>query len=239
MGRGPARVRKLFQRAAQNAPSIVFIDELDSIGRSRRLNSLNSEQENTLNQLLTSMDGLDTSQNGVIVLAATNRLELLDSALLRAGRFDRIIQCPLPDLQGRRDILEVHTQKLQLCNSSAGAQLGSGEVVDLDRIARLTNGLSGADLATVCNEASIRAARRRSVVVTQSDFESGLRSFLSVRLGATGGLGAVAEGLGINRWLGKLLQTEEGTLGDKGKHSSSRRNEEEKKSKGGGEEVAL
>lgn len=115
VGRGPARMRKLFRSAASQRPSIVFIDELDSIGRSRRSGSLNSEQENTLNQLLTCMDGLDTSNNGVFVIAATNRLflvnfvlflisshhfhrpELLDEALLRPGRFDRIVSCPLPD----------------------------------------------------------------------------------------------------------------------------------------------
>ena len=97
VGRGAARVRKLFKQAADAAPSIVFIDEIDSIGRSRRAASMNSEQESTLNQILTCMDGLDTSNNGVVVMAATNRLELLDSALLRAGRFDRIVQCPLPD----------------------------------------------------------------------------------------------------------------------------------------------
>lgn len=114
VGRGPARVRKLFERAAQNAPSIIFIDEIDSIGRSRRMGSMNSEQESTLNQILTCMDGLDTSNNGVIVMAATNRLELLDSALLRAGRFDRIVQCPLPDKGGRLEILKVYTRKLKL-----------------------------------------------------------------------------------------------------------------------------
>jgi ATP-dependent Zn protease len=97
VGRGPARIRKLFSQAAESAPCILFIDEIDSIGRSRRMASMNSEQENSLNQLLTCMDGLDTSNNGVIVMAATNRAELLDPALLRAGRFDRIIPCPLPD----------------------------------------------------------------------------------------------------------------------------------------------
>lgn len=112
VGRGPARVRKLFKDAAENAPAIVFIDEIDSLGRSRRMGSLNSEQENTLNQLLTSMDGLDTSNNGVIVMAATNRYELLDPALLRAGRFDRIIQCPLPDRAGRLGIFKVSAKLL-------------------------------------------------------------------------------------------------------------------------------
>lgn len=97
VGRGPARIRQLFQAATKTAPCIIFIDEIDSIGRSRKMNSWNSEQETTLNQLLTCMDGLETSNNGVIVMAATNRMEFLDSALLRAGRFDRVINCPLPD----------------------------------------------------------------------------------------------------------------------------------------------
>jgi ATP-dependent Zn protease len=97
VGRGPARIRKLFKSAAKSAPCIIFIDEIDAIGRSRRMNTMNSEQENTLNQLLTCMDGLDTSNNGVIVMAATNRAELLDPALLRPGRFDRIVPCTLPD----------------------------------------------------------------------------------------------------------------------------------------------
>ncbi len=97
VGRGPARIRKLFKQAGKQSPSIIFIDEIDSIGRSRRAGNMNSEQESTLNQLLTCMDGLDTSNNGVIVMAATNRAELLDPALLRPGRFDRIVQCPPPD----------------------------------------------------------------------------------------------------------------------------------------------
>ena len=122
VGRGAARVRQLFKRAAQVAPCIVFIDELDSIGRSRRLGSMNSEQENTLNQLLTCMDGLDTNNNSVIVMAATNRLELLDSALLRSWRFDRCVQCPLPDKSGRLAILKVHARRLSLAAD-----------VDLDR----------------------------------------------------------------------------------------------------------
>jgi cell division protease FtsH len=141
VGRGPARVRKLFKQAAENAPSIIFIDELDSLGRSRRMGSMNSEQESTLNQLLTAMDGLDTSNNGVIVMAATNRAELLDPALLRAGRFDRIVQCPLPDRLGRLSILEVHARRLLLSAD-----------VDLDRISRLTPNTCGADLATIVNE---------------------------------------------------------------------------------------
>lgn len=152
VGRGPARVRKLFKTASETAPCIVFIDELDSIGRSRRMSNMNSEQENTLNQLLTCMDGLDTSNNGVIVMAATNRLELLDPALLRAGRFDRIVQCPLPDRAGRLEILLVHSRKVMLADD-----------VDLDKIARLTPGTSGADLSTIVNEGMVFTARITSV----------------------------------------------------------------------------
>lgn len=170
VGRGPARVRQLFKQAAKNPPSIIFIDELDSIGRSRRQSSMNSEQESTLNQLLTAMDGLDTSNNGVIVMAATNRYELLDPALLRAGRFDRIIECPLPDRIGRLAILNVHTRRLKLDPD-----------IDLDRLARLTPGTCGADLATIVNEAAIRTARRGGTLLTVSDFDEALRSFYSTR----------------------------------------------------------
>lgn len=170
VGRGPSRVRKLFEQAATNAPSIVFIDEIDSLGRSRRMGSLNSEQENTLNQLLTSMDGLDTSNNGVIVMAATNRYELLDPALLRAGRFDRIIECPLPDRAGREAILRVHSKKLQMSSD-----------INLEDVARLTAGCCGADLAALVNEAAIRAARRQDMQVNANDFADALRSFYSGR----------------------------------------------------------
>jgi cell division protease FtsH len=170
VGRGAARVRKLFKMAADSAPCILFIDELDSIGRSRRSMSMNSEQENTLNQLLTCMDGLDTSNNGVIVMAATNRQELLDPALLRAGRFDRIVQCPLPDKVGRQAILEVHTRKLRL-----------NEDVNLERVARLCPGACGADLAALCNEAAIRAVRRQGTNITAGDFDTALSAFYAGR----------------------------------------------------------
>jgi len=182
VGRGPARVRKLFQTAAQNAPCIVFIDEIDSLGRSRRMGSLNSEQENTLNQLLTSMDGLDTSNNGVVVMAATNRFELLDPALLRAGRFDRIVQCPLPDKEGRKAILSVHTKRLNL----------DAATVDLDRIAKITPGTCGADLAAIANEAAIRTARRGATKVAGEDFEDAVKSFFAGR-GVS--MGALAESI--------------------------------------------
>ena len=131
---------------------------------------MNSEQESTLNQLLTAMDGLDTSNNGVIVMAATNRFELLDPALLRAGRFDRIIECPLPDRLGRISILNVHTRRLKLDPD-----------IDLDRLARLTPGTCGADLATIVNEAAIRTARRGGKEITVADFDEALKSFFSAR----------------------------------------------------------
>ena len=170
VGRGPARVRKLFKQAAESAPCIVFIDEIDSLGRSRRAGSMNSEQENTLNQLLTSMDGLDTSNNGVVVMGATNRLELLDPALLRPGRFDRIVQCPLPDKAGRQGILQVHTRRLLLDPG-----------VDLERVARITPGTCGADLASISNEAAIRTVRRGASSVSSDDFEDAVRSFFGGR----------------------------------------------------------
>jgi len=192
VGRGPARVRKLFTQAAKNAPCIVFIDELDSIGRSRRLGSMNSEQENTLNQLLTCMDGLDTSNNGVIVMGATNRFELLDPALLRAGRFDRIVQCPLPDKTGRLAILNVHTKKLNLSRD-----------VDLDRVAKLTPGTCGADLCAIVNEAAIRTVRRGSTLVNSEDFEDALKSFFSTRGVQLSAL-AEAAGFQIPEWLKKI-----------------------------------
>jgi cell division protease FtsH len=185
VGRGPARVRKLFSQAAENAPAIVFIDELDSIGRSRRMGSMNSEQESTLNQILTAMDGLDTSNNGVIVMAATNRYELLDPALLRAGRFDRIINCPLPDRAGRYAILSVHAKKLRLSMD-----------VDLDRIARLTPNTCGADLAAITNEAAIRTARRGGDTVNAEDFEDALKGFYAGRGGSIADLAG-----GLSSWL--------------------------------------
>jgi cell division protease FtsH len=130
------------------------------------------------------MDGLDTSNNGVIVMAATNRLELLDPALLRAGRFDRIIQCPLPDKNGREAILRVHCKKLSLSMD-----------VDLARVARLTPGTSGADLSAVCNEAAIRAARRNAITINSSDFDGAIESFLS---GRTAQVGSLIEGAANN-----------------------------------------
>ena len=205
VGRGPARVRKLFKQAADNAPCIVFIDELDSVGRSRRLGSMNSEQENTLNQILTSMDGLDTSNNGVVVMGATNRFELLDPALLRAGRFDRIVQCPLPDREGRMAILSVHAKKFALASD-----------VDLDRVARLTPGTCGADLSAICNEAAIRTVRRQGSTVSADDFDDALRSFFAGRGFPVAGM-AEAAGLQMPSWLkGLVSQSSSSSLSGSG-----------------------
>lgn len=151
VGVGASRVRDLFKQAKDKAPCIVFIDEIDAVGRARGKNAGfggNDERENTLNQLLTEMDGFDTN-SGVIVLAATNRVDILDKALLRAGRFDRQIQVDLPDLNERREIFEVHMRRLKL-----------DESVDMELLSRQTPGFSGADIANVCNEAALIAARQ-------------------------------------------------------------------------------
>ena len=150
VGVGASRVRDLFRQAKEKAPCIVFIDEIDAIGRARSKNagfSSNDERENTLNQLLTEMDGFGTNA-GVIVLAATNRADILDKALLRAGRFDRQINVELPDLKERREIFDVHLKNLKLDPN-----------LDRDFLAKQTPGFSGADIANVCNEAALIAAR--------------------------------------------------------------------------------
>ncbi len=170
VGVGASRVRSLFQQAAKVAPCIIFIDEIDAVGRSRdsRYGS-NSEQEQTLNQLLGEIDGFDSSK-GVVCLAATNRPEILDKALLRAGRFDRQIIVDRPNLQGRLDTLKVHTRKIKLA-----------EDVDLQRIAQATAGAVGADLANLVNEAALRAVRKGRKAVNQEDL---LVSFETVIAGA-------------------------------------------------------
>jgi cell division protease FtsH len=161
VGVGASRVRDLFDKAKESAPAIVFIDELDAVGRRRGagLGNTNDEREQTLNQLLVEMDGFDERQE-VIVIAATNRPDVLDPALLRPGRFDRQVTISLPDLKGREGILEIHTRELQLDPD-----------VDLKVMARTTTGLSGADLANLCNEAALFAARRNHRVVAMADFE--------------------------------------------------------------------
>ena len=161
VGVGASRVRDLFNNAKSKAPCIIFIDEIDAIGRARGKSALtggNDERESTLNQLLTEMDGFGTN-SGVIVLAATNRADILDKALLRAGRFDRQIYVELPDIVGRKEIFEVHMRGLKLGND-----------VDKDFLAKQTPGFSGADIANVCNEAALMAARKGKEEIDKQDF---------------------------------------------------------------------
>ncbi len=161
VGVGASRVRDLFRQAKEKAPCIIFIDEIDAVGRARGKNPAlggNDERENTLNQLLTEMDGFGTN-SGVIILAATNRVDILDKALLRAGRFDRQIHVDLPDLQERVAIFNVHLKPLKL-----------GHDIDVDLLARQTPGFSGADIANVCNEAALIAARHDKPAVGRQDF---------------------------------------------------------------------
>lgn len=165
VGVGASRVRDLFKQAKEKAPCIIFIDEIDAIGRARGKNpnmGSNDERENTLNQLLTEMDGFGTN-SGVIVLAATNRADILDKALLRAGRFDRQIYVDLPDLNDRKQIFKVHLRPIKIDDSA-----------DIEFLARQTPGFSGADIANVCNEAALIAARNHKKVVTESDFTSAI-----------------------------------------------------------------
>lgn len=161
VGVGAARVRDLFEQARARAPAIIFIDELDALGRARGAAGLvggHDEREQTLNQLLVELDGFDSS-SGVVLLAATNRPEILDPALLRAGRFDRQVLVDRPDKTGRVQILKVHIRKIQLAPE-----------VDLEQVAALTTGFSGADLANLCNEAALAATRRGGAQVTLADF---------------------------------------------------------------------
>ena len=163
VGVGASRVRDLFKQAKEKSPAIIFIDEIDAIGRARGKNAMtgsNDERENTLNQLLTEMDGFQTDTN-VIVLAATNRADILDKALLRAGRFDRQIYVDLPDLNEREAIFKVHLKPLKLAKD-----------LDISFLARQTPGFSGADIANVCNEAALIAARRNEDAVDKEDFLS-------------------------------------------------------------------
>lgn len=161
VGVGASRVRDLFRQAKEKAPCIIFIDEIDAIGRARGKSpsfSSNDERESTLNQLLTEMDGFGTN-SGVIVLAATNRADILDRALLRPGRFDRQIYVELPDLNGRKAIFQVHLKPLKI-----------NDTLDIDFLARQTPGFSGADIANVCNEAALIAARKNKQIIEKQDF---------------------------------------------------------------------
>ncbi|WP_460050271.1 ATP-dependent zinc metalloprotease FtsH [Spirochaeta dissipatitropha] len=167
VGVGASRVRDLFKQAREKAPSIIFIDELDAIGKSRSRMSTNDEREQTLNQLLVEMDGFD-ARSGVIVLAASNRPETLDPALMRPGRFDRQVLVDKPDLDGRLAILEIHSKTVKL-----------GGDVDLARIARSTAGLAGADLANIINESALLAVRFDREVVMQEDLEEAIEKIMA------------------------------------------------------------
>jgi ATP-dependent metalloprotease FtsH len=206
VGRGAARVRKLFERAARLSPCIIFVDELDALGKSRDagggigpFSRSNDEAEQTLNQLLACMDGLDSSRR-ICVLAATNRKDVLDSALIRPGRFDRIVKLKLPDTNGRENILRVHCTKLPGFQEGSGVDsnrtgsLGKGRRVDLAAISVMTEGFSGAELEFLVNEAAIRAVRRVSSALAQNqhandivphveaeDFEASLANFYETR----------------------------------------------------------
>ena len=170
VGVGAARVRDLFEQARAQAPAIIFIDELDALGRARGVGGPvggHDEREQTLNQLLTEMDGFDSSV-GLIILAATNRPEILDPALLRAGRFDRQVLVDRPDKKGRLDILKVHVRKIKLAAD-----------VDLEQVAALTTGFSGADLANLVNEAALAATRRRAQAVELQDFTAAIERIVA------------------------------------------------------------
>ncbi len=169
VGVGASRVRDLFEQVKKVAPGIVFIDELDAVGRRRGagLGTVNDEREQTLNQLLVEMDGFDASHHDIIVLAATNRPDVLDPALLRPGRFDRQVTVSLPDRNGREGILQIHSRRLTLARD-----------VSLSLLARSTTGFSGADLANLCNEAALFAARKNHPKVEMIDFEEALDRLL-------------------------------------------------------------
>lgn len=166
VGMGAAKVRDLFSQANKKAPCIIFIDEIDAIGKRRDGMTSNDEREQTLNQLLSEMDGFN-GQKGVVILAATNRPESLDKALLRPGRFDRRVRMELPDLEGRKAILQVHLKKIK------------HEAIDLDLIARATSGASGAELANIVNEAALRAVRNNCDSITTSDLEESIETVIA------------------------------------------------------------
>jgi cell division protease FtsH len=169
VGVGAARVRDLFEQARQKAPAIIFIDELDALGRARGAGGMggHDEKEQTLNQLLVELDGFDPS-TGLVLLAATNRPEILDPALLRAGRFDRVVLVDRPDRKGRLEILQVHARKVKLAPG-----------VDMEKLAAMTPGFSGADLANLINEAALLATRRSAEAVTQADFNEAIERLIA------------------------------------------------------------
>ena len=181
IGEGARLVRELFELAKQRAPTIVFIDEIDAVGASRSETTTAGDREvqRTLIQLLAAMDGFD-NRGEVRIVGATNRIDILDAALLRPGRFDRIIQIPLPDTEGRLSILKVHTRSMSMTSD-----------VDLFEIARLTDGRNGADLRAICTEAGMYAIRREETKVTQADFLTSLRKFRADIEGKITPLGAM------------------------------------------------
>lgn len=163
VGVGSARVQQLFKEAKKHAPCIIFIDEIDAIGKKRDSGHSNEEKDNTLNQILVEMDGFGTSSQ-VVVMAATNRKDLLDPALIRPGRFDRQIDVTPPDLQGRKEIFKIHLTPLKLAPHM-------DKEAQAERLASLTPGFSGADIASLCNEAAILASRAGKEAVEVIDFE--------------------------------------------------------------------
>lgn len=174
VGVGPSRVRDLFANAKKNAPCIIFIDEIDAIGKSRGKGGNfggNDERESTLNQLLVEMDGFGTNEH-IVVLAGTNRADVLDNALMRPGRFDRHIAVDRPDISGRRQIFMVHLNPLMVTKELPKEQIA-------EKLALLTPGFSGADIANVCNEAALRAARRGGEAVTEDDFDGAIERVIA------------------------------------------------------------
>ncbi len=164
VGTGASRVRDMFKTAQKAAPCIIFIDEIDAVGRQRGagMGGGNDEREQTLNQLLVEMDGM-VDNNGIVIIAATNRPDVLDPALLRSGRFDRQVTVNLPDIRGRQQILEVHARNKHLASD-----------VELDNLAKRTPGFSGADLANVLNEGAILAVRNKEKVITMADLDEAI-----------------------------------------------------------------
>jgi len=172
VGMGAAKVRGLFKTARENSPAIIFIDEIDSVGKARGGSSFggNDEREQTLNQILAEMDGFETNED-VLVIAATNRKDILDAALLRPGRFDRIIYVPLPDKESRKAILQIYLNKKQTSKEP-------NEIIDMDILAEMTQGFSGAQIKNLVNEAAIYAAREGRIIITQPDIEAALEKLV-------------------------------------------------------------
>jgi len=172
VGRGAARIRELFARAAKSSPAVIFLDELDAVGKSRTggMLSRNDEGEQTLNQLLASLDGIDTKGSGIVIIGATNRYDVLDPALTRPGRFDRVVNVELPNKAGREAVLKVHCRQTLV-----------GGDVNLAAVAEATEGFSPAELSAIVNEAIINAASRNANQVNQNDFDKVLQVYKTSR----------------------------------------------------------